>query len=107
MIDCDNDQDDDKIVFHSRKRGHNNDGARFNKSVHLKSIIHDEPDDPVIDLPKMKGSKLVMPEYVIGQKKEKKKSTTKSGSVEGAEKKPSQVLKLNHLFEEEEEENEE
>lgn len=81
-------------------------GAKFNKSVHLKSIIDDESTDPAIDLPKMKGSKVVMPEYVIGQRKEKKKATGKS-SADGAEKKPSEMLKLNHLFEDEDEADEE
>lgn len=97
-LDCDD--QDDKIVFNSRKRAHS--GAKFNKSVHLKSIVSDESTDPVIDLPKMKGSKVVMPEYVIGQKKEKKKSIGKS-NASGAEKKPTEMLKLNHLFEDENE----
>lgn len=81
-------------------------GAKFNKSVHLRSIVHDESTDPAIDLPKMKGSKVVMPEYVIGQKKERKKATGK-GSADGSDRKRSETLKLNHLFEEEEEDEEE
>lgn len=99
------DEDDhtqgDKIVFNVRKRAHG--GAQFNKSAHLKAIVHDESTDPAIDLPKMKGSKVVMPEYVIGQKRDRKKVTGKS-SAEGAEKRSSDKLKLNHLFEEEDEE---
>ncbi len=97
---CDDEDDqEDKIVFNVRKRVHT--GAKFNKSVHLKSIVNDESIDPAIDLPKMKGSKVVMPEYVIGQKKEKKKSMSKA-SADGGEKKSSEMLKLNHLFEDDE-----
>lgn len=102
-LDCDDGSQEDKIVFNARKRVHT--GAKFNKSVHLKSIVNDESTDPAIDLPKMKGSKVVMPEYVIGQKKERKKSTGKS-SATGADKKASEVLKLNHLFEDEDEDEE-
>lgn len=101
-VDGDDDNQDDKIVFNARKRVHT--GAKFNKSIHLKSIVNaDESTDPVLDLPKMKGSKVVMPEYVIGQKKERKKSTAKS-SADGTDKKAAEVLKLNHLFEDEDEE---
>ncbi|KAJ6644312.1 Protein TSSC4 [Pseudolycoriella hygida] len=106
--DCDDLGDDDtqgdKIVFNSRKRRHT--GAKFNKSVHLKPAEDETNVDPVIDLPKMRGSKVVMPEYVIGQKKERKKSSGQS-STDRAGKKSSEVLKLNHLFEEEEEEEDE
>lgn len=103
-MDCDdvNDNQDGKIVFNVRKRVQT-DGAKFNKSVHLRSIVREESADPAIDLPKMKGSKVVMPEYVIGQKKERKKSTSKS-SADGVDKKRSGMLKLNHLFEEDEDE---
>lgn len=97
----DDDKEGDKIVFNVRKRAHS--GAQFNKSVHLKSIVHDESPDPVIDLPKMKGSKVVMPEYVIGQKKDRKKATNRNSS-DGTRKRPSEELKLDHLFEDEEDE---
>ncbi|XP_037933648.1 uncharacterized protein LOC119668269 [Teleopsis dalmanni] len=40
----------------------------------LKSIESQEVADVEIDKPKLKGSKVVMPEYVIGQKKEKRKA---------------------------------
>lgn len=100
-LDCDDDNQDDKIVFNARKRVHT--GAKFNKSIHLKSIVNaDESTDPALDLPKMKGSKVVMPEYVIGQRKERKKSTAKSSADDAGKKQ--EVLKLNHLFEEEDEE---
>lgn len=100
-LDCEDDNQGDKIVFNTRKRAHNT--TNFNKSVHLKSAIDDEVIDPAIDLPKMKGSKVVMPEYVIGQKKERKKSSGKN-STEGTEKKSSGMLKLEHLFEDDDEE---
>lgn len=99
-FDCDDDNPSDKIVFNTRKRSRN---ANFSKSVHLKSAVNDESVDPVLDLPKMKGSKVLMPEYVIGQKKERKKSGGKSNK-ERADRKPADMLKLEHLFEEEDEE---
>ncbi|XP_037034582.1 protein TSSC4 [Bradysia coprophila] len=100
LDDEDDDKQGDKIVFNVRKRVHS--GAQFNKSAHLRAIAQDESVDPAIDLPKMKGSKVVMPEYVIGQKRDRKKATGKS--TDGAEKRSSEKLKLNHLFEDEDEE---
>lgn len=100
-IACEDDNQGDKILFNTRKRVHTT--TKFSKSAHLKSVVIDDCTDPVIDLPKLKGSKVVMPEYVIGQKKERKKSTGKTNTEIGS-KKPAEMLKLDHLFEEDEEE---
>lgn len=96
----DNDQGG-KIMFNTRKRVHTS--AKFNQSIHLKTVVNDDSIDPVLDSPKMRGSKVIMPEYVIGQRKERKKSSGKGSKVD-AVKKPTETLKLEHLFEEEDDE---
>lgn len=84
-----------KIIFKNRKR--TSPSATFNSSVSLKSAV--EVEAPV-DKAVLKGSKVVMPEYVIGQKVTKvKKAKTGSGTNKNQEK----ILKLGHLFEEEDE----
>ncbi|XP_055912104.1 uncharacterized protein LOC129946094 [Eupeodes corollae] len=73
----------------------------FNKAVKAKRSIRisGEVDDEEVDKPKLKGSKLVMPEYVIGQKSEKDKRKKRSPSkIE-----TSSQLTLSHLQEDEEE----
>uniref|UniRef100_A0A0K8TQZ7 U5 small nuclear ribonucleoprotein TSSC4 n=1 Tax=Tabanus bromius TaxID=304241 RepID=A0A0K8TQZ7_TABBR len=79
----------------------NTDKPTFCKSIRLRKAAIVEGSDDVEDKPKLKGSKLVMPEYVIGQSShrksgEKRKST--ETSVTDCSK-----LKLTHLFEEDEE----
>ncbi|XP_055843543.1 uncharacterized protein LOC129910265 [Episyrphus balteatus] len=73
----------------------------FNKSVKAKRSIRvsGEIDDEEVDRPKLKGSKLVMPEYVVGQKAEKDKR--KKRSPNKVEK--SSQLTLSHLQEDEDE----
>lgn len=64
----------------------------------LKSLKQQEVDDVELDKPQLRGSKLVMPEYVIGQKPHKpKKCKTKSEQSRAAGK-----LQLSHLAEEDE-----
>ncbi|EDW93985.1 uncharacterized protein LOC6533563 [Drosophila yakuba] len=64
----------------------------------LKNLKQQEVEDVELDKPQLRGSKLVMPEYVIGQKPQKqKKSKTKSDQSRAAGK-----LQLSHLAEEDE-----
>lgn len=73
----------------------------------LKSLESLEKMDAEIDSPKLKGSKLVMPEYVVGQKKTssmfKKKSINMVNSKEKIERAAGKLL-LSHLQEDDEEE---
>ncbi|XP_020816643.1 protein TSSC4 [Drosophila serrata] len=64
----------------------------------LKKLQAEEVNDVEVDKPQLRGSKLVMPEYVIGQKAQKqKKSKPKSNQSRAAGK-----LQLSHLAEEDE-----
>ena len=67
---------------------------KFNNSVKLSAIVTDDRNDD--DKPLLKGSKVVMPEYVIGQKikKTKKKLNTKVENKDNM----SSGLKLDHLL---------
>lgn len=94
-----------KIVF---ERQHNSSERRkpsFNSSVAVRKEIESKNDsDELGEKPILKGSKVVMPEYVIGQKltnKTKKRSSTQivADSEQPAERKPH----LQHLFDEEDE----
>lgn len=87
---------DDKIVFQSRKRSR----PSFNKSIPLKREL--ERDDQIEEKSSMKGSKVVMPEYVFGQKaqnKIRKKTNTSTTEIDDKQNK----LRLQHLFDEDEE----
>lgn len=94
--------DTDKIVFNSKR-------PRFQQSVSLRT--KSDVDNSSCDLDQkstMRGSKTLMPEYVIGQKlqsKKRKPSTMSSsrGGKSGKETKRSQP-KLQHLFDGEDEE---
>lgn len=69
----------------------------FKKSIRLKP--RDDEVDPQLDTKKIQGNKVVMPEYVVGEKKQrpKKERRPKDHSA------PSATLKLSHLDEEEDE----
>ncbi|XP_065088119.1 U5 small nuclear ribonucleoprotein TSSC4 [Ochlerotatus camptorhynchus] len=75
--------------------------VKFNRSIKLKSKLEedDEPPPTEQDKPKVKGSKVVMPEYVIGQKMKKSK-TVKLGTV-SSKRDRSKELKLDHLMDDE------
>lgn len=85
-----------KIVFKQRRRPDL--AARFNQSVHLKSQLEGNTLVEDKEKPVLKGSKVVMPEYVIGQKVAKGKSVKQRPAV----KVDRNQLKLGHLFDEEE-----
>lgn len=78
--------------------------VKFNRSIKLKSKLEDGGDlvPSEEDKPKVKGSKVLMPEYVIGQKIKKPKAV-KLGSV-SSKLDRSKQLKLDHLMDDEEEE---
>lgn len=93
--------DSGKIVFKQRRRlpaTGSASVAKFNQSVHLRAIVESGSAEENADKPVLRGSKVLMPEYVIGQKvaKEKKSRTLGAG---GSSK---NQLKLGHLFDEEE-----
>lgn len=83
----------DKIVFKSR--------AKSSGSAALRRQLDDKSDDD--DKPILKGSKLVMPEYVIGQKKQTANKRKSSTITETSKREKSQTKPhLQHLFEEDE-----
>ena len=81
----------------------------FNKSIKLKKKVEEEKTDNT-EKSVARGSKILMPEYVIGQKikKDKKKMSFGGRSSKNSEaiksQKSSKELKLGHLMEEEDEE---
>lgn len=72
----------------------------YNKSTGLKSKIQADEDSVDAQPTTIQGSKLIMPEYVIGQKpiKGKKKSIDKNKKISST----SMQLRLDHLLEEDE-----
>lgn len=103
MEDPDDDEMDGKITF---KRKAANKAPKFRRSTPLQNAIESsQPEDDDVDArPILKGSKVLMPEYVIGQKSKdkKRKATSSITSGEGASE-CKNTLKLQHLMEEEEE----
>lgn len=71
--------------------------SKLNRS--FKQLEQNDLEDAELDKPQLRGSKLVMPEYVIGQKSAKKYKKQMSGSQIRAAGK----LQLSHLAEEEDE----
>lgn len=100
------DDDDDMNGPLTFKRKSTNKAPKFQRSIPLRNTIElsSIPQKDDVDAkPIMKGSKVLMPEYVIGQKckSDKKRKTTSSTKVVGksvAECK--NTLKLQHLMEE-------
>lgn len=99
MDELDDDEMDGKITF---KRKGTNKAPRFQRSTPLRNAVESQPDDDddIDAKPILKGSKVVMPEYVIGQKsKDRKRKATSSTTREKSECR--NTLKLQHLIEEE------
>jgi hypothetical protein len=71
----------------------------FKKSVRLRP--RNDEIDPQLNVKKIQSTKIVMPEYVIGEKKQKPKKDRLPKDRSSSSKGPS--LKLSHLEEEEEE----
>uniref|UniRef100_A0A182MU83 U5 small nuclear ribonucleoprotein TSSC4 n=1 Tax=Anopheles culicifacies TaxID=139723 RepID=A0A182MU83_9DIPT len=78
--------------------------VRFNRSVRLRGQLDeaDEPvETPVEDRPQFNGRRVLMPEYVVGQKDPKRAKRSKPRKPANAGK--GTALQLDHLMEEEEE----
>lgn len=88
-----------KIVFKQRRRADLL-ATKFNQSVSLKARLGDTSTEDGVEKAVLKGSKVVMPEYVFGQKVAAKEKRVKKRSE--AENNTHNKLKLNHLFDEEE-----
>lgn len=81
-----------------------NSRIEFKKSSKLRKQIRDKEEDEVkdaeVDKPRLKGSRVVMPEYVVGQQRDtKKKKLVKS--VEN-QIRAAGTLRLQHLQEDDE-----
>lgn len=85
---------DQKIVFKQRRRSDLS--TKFNQSVSLKAQLGDSASDDGAEKAVLRGSKVVMPEYVIGQKVAKEKRVKQRSTSKADQNK----LKLNHLFDE-------
>lgn len=71
----------------------------FKKSIRLKP--RNDEIDPQLDTKKIQSNKILMPEYVVGQKRQKTKKAPKP--QEQLSSKSSASLRLSHLDEEEDE----
>lgn len=94
--------DSDKIVFRNRRK------PTFHQSSTLKHKVATRSNEGEQEKIIMKGSKVVMPEYVIGAKpkaKEKKKSSSLANTDKDRSSKK-QVLQLQHLMDDEAEDDE-
>lgn len=93
----------DKVVFKNRKK------PTFSQSATLKKAV-ESPVEEDAEKAVLKGSKLVMPEYVIGRRtKSKNKKRPMSTSVSEASNKDAsakkkQMLQLQHLLEDDDDE---
>lgn len=107
-----NDMPSDKIAF-KKQNNHSKEWQKpsFNKSVSLRRLIEhtdtQSNESVASEKPILKGSKVIMPEYVIGQKgtkntKIKKLKLNTSGKTQAedikASKQPNQKPHLQHLF---------
>lgn len=69
----------------------------FKKSVKLRQ--KEIAEDPTLDVKKIQSTKVIMPEYVVGEKRKKPKKDVKPKDRSAC---PSNSLRLSHLDEEEE-----
>lgn len=97
-----------KIVFNTRKRSNQDGVPTFNQSAHLKSALEPAESDAADNVEKsvLKGSKVQMPEYIIGKKpagdkKRKDRPAKDSNKASGA------ALKLDHLLDQDDADEEE
>lgn len=72
----------------------------FKKSIRLRP--KDDEVDPQLNAKKVQGLKIIMPEYVIGEKKQKPKKDRKPKDQQSSSKAAS--LRLSHLNEDDEDE---
>lgn len=78
----------------------------FKKSVKLRPNEARDEIDPQIDAKKVQGNKIVMPEYVVGEKRKSQRTTRdpKQTRSRPESTKTSKQLQLSHLNEDEDEE---
>lgn len=94
-----------KIVFKKQSNTSKYRKPSFNQSAVLRNEI-DESDADAEERAVLKGSKVVMPEYVIGQKKPKisRTKTTTDSTAQPKKTDGNNKPQLKHLFEEDDEE---
>lgn len=103
----------DKIVFRKQNiRTNEFHKPSFNKSVSVRKQLLERTDaecneSSTSEKPILKGSKVIMPEYVIGQKvatnkNKKKKLNTNDGEARADDKNQNQKPLLQHLFDDDE-----
>lgn len=83
--------------------------VRFNRSVRLRGQLEeaDEPPEPASeDRPQMNGRRVLMPEYVVGQKKPKRPKRILGSSTTTSKAHPGTQMQLDHLIEENEDDDE-
>lgn len=98
------DDDDDDIPYRDQEGTSDNNSRKRHmilvKRTSIKPRPNQESDEEADNKIVLKGSKVVMPEYVIGQKVKKNKNKLKTNS--SAAKIKSKEMKLNHLLDDEE-----
>ncbi|EDW73183.1 uncharacterized protein Dwil_GK17414 [Drosophila willistoni] len=87
-------QDDDELASSTGHKIEFKKKSKLNRN--LKKLQSDETEDVSVDKPQLRGSKLIMPEYVIGQRAapKQKRSKPKAGQNRAAG-----TLQLSHLDE--------
>lgn len=80
---------------------------KFNRSVKLRNKRESAEAEEQHDSKKISGNKFVMPEFNFGQKPKKDKDRTRISKVSSSNTAKDKQMKLDHLFEEEDEEEDE
>lgn len=101
------DDDDDDIPYRDQEGTSDNNSRKrhmilVKRTSSIKDRTKQDSDEEADSKVVLKGSKVVMPEYVIGQKVKKNKNKLKTNS--SAVKVKSKEMKLNHLLDDEENE---
>lgn len=99
----DDDEMEGKITFNRKETSKI---PKYQRSVQLRNAIESSEagEDDVGTKPILKGSKVLMPEYVIGQKSnDRKRKATSSKKCEKTATECRNALKLQHLLDEEDE----
>lgn len=101
-----------KIIFKQRKRNSSADShetnsraVSYNVAVPLQAALEADADGEASgEKPVLIGSKVVMPEYAVGQKMQRRDRRKKSGAQTTGTAGRNNILKLGHLFDEDEDE---
>lgn len=100
------DDDEDDIPYLDQEGTSDNTNSRkrhmilVKRTTSIKARTNEDSDEEADNKIVLKGSKVVMPEYVIGQKVKKNKSKLKTNS--STVKIKTKEMKLDHLFDDEE-----